>query len=923
MPDFAYLSAVFLGAVALVVEANRQYRKPIPDYLSPGKGLVDPAALATPGGHLRGLGFYAFCYLVLYFALLSSALLRSLWLATDPNQAVAGAQSFLDNDEARSILAEEGTATPLYISTTLIAALSLGVGQQFEGILRTIAYWLAGIPRGFYYIVDSLRAFDYAKLGDGGRKGPLMLAYDARQADLAALASAAEMQLVSDNARACDILAFSVLDREGERWWPRASLQDFGRDIAPLDTRQKALAQKLMKGATPADLTAASAELRSLRAALEDIFAQLYINSGSRTSTPPRESKTRPIIVYLQKKGLGFSAVSAEAALIAFILSVPVYFAVDALFQALRDASFRFGAVTWDRLIRTDLTGGFATALASCARFACFIWVALQPRGGLPGQPQRHGRLAARQGPAGPLPAALRLVARPRANRDRRLLRRLARLSRHRPLLQSRCPHHQEPSGRLRPRCTGLLRRLLRSRLPDRLLHAAHHRLAQRASPRLGLGLRPGLLRPLARLCRRPCPGDLRPAPLPRRPGAALREDSPGPRHCRLAAEGIRHHRHQGGAAHLAPRPHLLRHLRHPHVPGAAEVTPLARRAGLLLALTAAPLAAQEAPAGQSTDAPIEAATREECAADTGSIRVGVRNDARPFSYKLEGTRRSDSRLPRPRDRYYDGYVARICGNVMAEVERQHRTSFAVCPIDDPRQRFDLLEAGEIDILCDPSTITDPRLEKLMSSPPIYLSGITVATNPTLPAAFPCGALIGVVGGTTSDQYGIVEILKAGEFPKLETEIREALANDAVRPECLKAAEEAGHDAAAYREPPIYLGPSHDDVARRFCNHEIAYYVGDIEIVKANLDTIPNCPYKGASMTYTDERYAIFGHVPVGGPQARLTGILQFFRELSEQALNQDSVLISSYNSTFPDATPSVKLKALYWSLTGIYPVRE
>lgn len=349
----------------------------------------------------------------------------------------------------------------------------------------------------------------------------------------------------------------------------------------------------------------------------------------------------------------------------------------------------------------------------------------------------------------------------------------------------------------------------------------------------------------------------------------------------------------------------------------------LAIRASVLLCIASGPIAAQEAPADQPADAPIEAATRAECDDDTDSIRVGVRNDARPFSYKLEGTRRSDSRLPRPGDRYYDGYVARICGNVMAEVERQRKTTFVVCPVEEPMNRFEDLESGKIDILCDPSTITDPRLEKLMSSPPIYLSGITVATNPTFPPAFPCGPLIGVVGGTTSDQYGIAEILTAGEFPKLENEIRAALANNVARPDCLKTAEEPGRDAAAYREAPIYLGPSHDDVARRFCNHEIAYYVGDIEIVKANLDAIPNCLYKGAAMTYTDERYAIFGHVPANVPPAKLSGILEFFRELSQQALNQDSVLISSYNSTFPDATPSIKLKALYWSLTGVYPVRE
>jgi len=136
-------------------------------------------------------------------------------------------------------------------------------------------------------------------------------------------------------------------------------------------------------------------------------------------------------------------------------------------------------------------------------------------------------------------------------------------------------------------------------------------------------------------------------------------------------------------------------------------------------------------------------------------------------------------------------------------------------------------------------------------------------------------------------------------------------------------ADKAGGAAEAYREPPIFLGKSHDEVAQKFCNNEIAYYVGDIEIVKANLDAIPNCPYKGASVTYTDERYAIFGHVPKQDQSGKAASILEFFRELSRQALNRDSILISSYNSTFPDATPSVKLKALFWSLTAEFPVRE
>ncbi len=339
---------------------------------------------------------------------------------------------------------------------------------------------------------------------------------------------------------------------------------------------------------------------------------------------------------------------------------------------------------------------------------------------------------------------------------------------------------------------------------------------------------------------------------------------------------------------------------------------------GLLLGVACLPLAAQEPPATATGDAPLAEAPESECDISSASIRVGVRNDARPFSYQLQGTRRSDSKLPRPEDRYYDGYVARICGSVMAEVQRVHHTKFAICPIKAPPERFKLLESGEIDILCDPSTITDPRLEKLMSSPPIYLSGITVAISQT--PAVECGPLIGVVGGTTADQYGIREILKAGEFPKLEDEISAALADNVASPDCKQKAAEAGGGAA---EPPIFLGPDHATVASRFCRGEISNYVGDIEIVKANLAAIPNCRWSGASETYTDERYAIFGHVPKEGDASRAAAILQFFRELSRQILNKDSVLISSYNSTFPDATPSVKLKALYWSLTGVYPVRE
>ena len=116
-----------------------------------------------------------------------------------------------------------------------------------------------------------------------------------------------------------------------------------------------------------AAVAAAGAELRSLRADFEDAFAQLYIRSGSRTTIPLRGTKTRPIILYLQNKGLGFSAVSAEAALIAFMLAVPFYFGIDALYRALVDADFHLEAITPIRGPRRPATPATSPSSATSA----------------------------------------------------------------------------------------------------------------------------------------------------------------------------------------------------------------------------------------------------------------------------------------------------------------------------------------------------------------------------------------------------------------------------------------------------------------------------------------------------------------------------------------------------------------------------
>lgn len=313
-----------------------------------------------------------------------------------------------------------------------------------------------------------------------------------------------------------------------------------------------------------------------------------------------------------------------------------------------------------------------------------------------------------------------------------------------------------------------------------------------------------------------------------------------------------------------------------------------------------------------------------------GAIVIGVREDARPFSYRLNGLRRSDSRFPRSENEsgsppseekiYYDGYVVRICGSVIAELQRpEYGLTFHVKEVvADERNAFLLGQNTSIDILCDPATITNERLELMVSSAPIYLSGITLANRRPLPARYPCGLLLGMVEGTTAETEGLSRILAAGEIPTAAPSLRADLNGTfAVSEDCKAKAVEGG---SVYLDRPLLLAKTHREVAEAFCNGRIFHYVGDIEIVRENLLQIPDCDFDGARLTYKEERYAIFGRVPSDDEAGKARKILQFFRELSKQSYNKDSVLISSYESTFPEYTPSVKLKALFWSLTEKYP---
>lgn len=154
------------------------------------------------------------------------------------------------------------------------------------------------------------------------------------------------------------------------------------------------------------------------------------------------------------------------------------------------------------------------------------------------------------------------------------------------------------------------------------------------------------------------------------------------------------------------------------------------------LALLAAPAAA---------DALAEAAAR-------GTLRLGVRADAPPFSAATAPGR-------------YEGYSIDLCRAVVAAAAQR-----AGRPIEpryvpvDAGNRFALLAEGAIDLLCEATSRTLDRAERVDFSLPIFVTGagLMVRLGPGAAALPPLGGglgppaepprRIGVLAGTTTER---------------------------------------------------------------------------------------------------------------------------------------------------------------------------
>ena len=127
---------------------------------------------------------------------------------------------------------------------------------------------------------------------------------------------------------------------------------------------------------------------------------------------------------------------------------------------------------------------------------------------------------------------------------------------------------------------------------------------------------------------------------------------------------------------------------------------------------------------------------------ESGTLRIGYRVDAAPYSYK--------NSIGDPA-----GYMVNLCQTVGLGLEKMLgleniRFEYITVGTDD---RFDAVEAGRIDLLCGATTVTLSRREKVDFSLPTFVDGASVMFREDGPNSFAglAGRKVGVRASTTTE----------------------------------------------------------------------------------------------------------------------------------------------------------------------------
>ncbi len=247
MNALAYSAVVAFGGLTLFAEALRQFS--VPTKLESHDNFpilrdLELASLSTPTEYVRGFIFYVMFYLAAYAAFLASTELYSLLELASERIATAGPTGNFEGSASPTASSIGSYAKPLFISTTIVMALSFGVISKFEAWVRNISHRMAGIPRGVYRIISKLNRINYAKIGSAMTL-PKLAAFDQiAGAQIGADPQDAQTKELRADLRAIDVLSPGLIGSESVKFWPQSSLNTFSNIVQ----RQKDLEDRVGEG---------------------------------------------------------------------------------------------------------------------------------------------------------------------------------------------------------------------------------------------------------------------------------------------------------------------------------------------------------------------------------------------------------------------------------------------------------------------------------------------------------------------------------------------------------------------------------------------------------------------------------------------------------------------------------------------------
>ena len=330
--------------------------------------------------------------------------------------------------------------------------------------------------------------------------------------------------------------------------------------------------------------------------------------------------------------------------------------------------------------------------------------------------------------------------------------------------------------------------------------------------------------------------------------------------------------------------------------------------------------------------------------AESNRLRVGLRADTPPFSYRT--ARRSDERiLPG-----YGGYMVEICRRVLSRMTTDGPfEGFDVVAVRvNASERFERLRDGDIDLLCGPDSITSDRLQGYNASHPLFLSGVTYATvgNSQLPRSAYCEGVVGLLEGTTAETEGLRALSASDELLRFDAPVdafltvmaeQRGLADAMKRFERRLSAPNDGEmagltDAANPVDPalvktgecsdghevgPVVYYEHHDSGLEDLCNGKILYYLGDRDIIARKILDIGRCNATVQRETLTKEAYGAYFRSPGGGstalgPLGDGTLYAVFNNVLLQKMQSGESILEYEFDREFGEKNKSSELTEFF-----------